>query len=226
MRRLSPVCFFRFDTNAPAFNISDTDCLRLRTEAHGLLSNASTFLTRCLASFTGHAGLCCNDPTCRDRRLRCKNLPDATGADGLPPEWARRVTEPLLCMDSATSGPGYVGDSFIRAMAILHHRDIVVLSERPCAGFAKPGAKIFYADQTWFGAERTRCRNKASVRFTSTFQFVSDWDALAAVLSPGVSSTAVYPLRDAIQAKIDARDADGLGAMLLAFFSSGKAHLG
>lgn len=55
---------------------------------------------------------------------------------------------------------------------------------------------------------------------------VSDWDALADVLSPGVSSTAVYPLRDAIQAKIDARDADGLGAMLLAFFSSGKAHLG
>ena len=69
----------------------------------------------------------------------------------------------------------------------------------------------------------TAARNALASAVTLT---VADWDALQAALTPGVSSTAVYPLRDQIQAKIDARDADGLGAMLLAFFSSGKAHLG
>lgn len=55
---------------------------------------------------------------------------------------------------------------------------------------------------------------------------VDDWTALEAFINTGVSSTAVYPLKAAIQAKIAANDATGLGTMLLAFFAAGKAHFG
>jgi len=55
---------------------------------------------------------------------------------------------------------------------------------------------------------------------------VKDWGAVETFLSTGVSSTAVYPLKSAIDAKIAANDATGLGAMFLAFFAAGKAHFG
>lgn len=55
---------------------------------------------------------------------------------------------------------------------------------------------------------------------------VSDWPVLQSFLAVGVSSTAVYPLKAAIDAKIAANDATGLGTMLLAFFAAGRAHLG
>ncbi len=140
-----------YDTNAPAFNLSDADCLRLRTEAHGLLSKAGAFLNRCLVPFTGTTELCCSVPHCRVRRSRSENPPVATNADGLPLEWVDTVTGPLLRMGSSVDGPGYVGDTFIRAMAITYQRDIVVLSTRPCQGFDIPGA--IFSTQTKRGSE-------------------------------------------------------------------------
>lgn len=55
---------------------------------------------------------------------------------------------------------------------------------------------------------------------------VTDWPAVEAFLTGGVSSTALYPVRAAIAAKIAARDASGLGILLLTFYAADKAHRG
>ena len=50
---------------------------------------------------------------------------------------------------------GYIGDNFIRAMAIVQGRDIVVLCDQSAQGFAA-GAKVFYADPAWFQTKPKR----------------------------------------------------------------------
>jgi len=55
---------------------------------------------------------------------------------------------------------------------------------------------------------------------------IADWTTLEAFLTAGVSSTALYPIRDAISDKIAARDETGLGILLLTFYASDKAHRG
>lgn len=41
----------RYDPAASGFKISRSECLRLRTEAHSLLTSASDFVSRCLWTF-------------------------------------------------------------------------------------------------------------------------------------------------------------------------------
>lgn len=55
---------------------------------------------------------------------------------------------------------------------------------------------------------------------------VSDWDAVEAFVAAGMPSQAVYPLRDAVRAKLEARDASGLGVLLLMLHAATKSHFG
>lgn len=55
---------------------------------------------------------------------------------------------------------------------------------------------------------------------------VQDWPALEAFLTAGVSSTALYPVRASIAAKLAARDETGLGILLLTLYAADKAHRG
>ena len=77
----------------------------------------------------------------------------------------------------------YVGDHFIRAMAILSRRDIVVLYE-PGLG-CKPGAKIFYANPTWFVTKSSSCLNKPDTIYSGIYDSVTDWDAFVAWFETG-----------------------------------------
>jgi hypothetical protein len=55
---------------------------------------------------------------------------------------------------------------------------------------------------------------------------VQDWTILEGFLGAGVSSTALYPLRDAIKAKLAARDSTGLAVLLLSFYAADQALRG
>ena len=55
---------------------------------------------------------------------------------------------------------------------------------------------------------------------------VSDWDAVEAFVTAGMPSQAVYPLRDAVKARLEARDASGLGVLLLMLHAATKSHFG
>lgn len=55
---------------------------------------------------------------------------------------------------------------------------------------------------------------------------VQDWPTLGAFLEAGVSSTALYPLREAIAAKLAAEDDSGLAVLLLSFYAADKALRG
>ena len=167
--------------SALAFNISSADCLGLRQKAYDLLTTPSAFLSGCVAPYAGNPPSCCGNSGCRDwrRRTACASKVKR-GPDGNPVEWTSEVLEPLLKM----SPVGYVGDHFIRAMAVLFRRDIVVLYEsgRGC----KPGAKIFYANPTWFVTKSSSCLNKPGTIFNGIYDSVTDWDAFVAWFETGI----------------------------------------
>ena len=119
--------FQNADPSLLAFNISDADCLGLRQKAYDLLTTPGDFLSGCLAPFEGNTSPCCGIAGCRafSIRLKCAKNTERS-PDGKPVEWTEGVLKPLLKMGSS---PGYVGDHFLCATAILFRRDIVVLSE-------------------------------------------------------------------------------------------------
>jgi hypothetical protein len=174
--------FQNADPSMLAFNISDADCLGLRQKAYDLLTTPSDFLTGCLAPFEGNTSPCCGIAGCRafSIRLKCAKNTERS-PDGKPVEWTEGVLKPLLKMGSS---PGYVGDHFLRATAILFRRDIVVLSEPGGRGSA-PGAKIFYANSTWFTTKATRCLTNPTIIRSCIYGTVTDWDAFVAWYETG-----------------------------------------
>lgn len=67
----------------------------------------------------------------------------------------------------------------------------------------------------------------AQVALDSALLFdVESWPTIEAFVGGGVNAAVIYALRDAITAKIAARDAEGLGVLLLSFYAAGRAHFG
>jgi hypothetical protein len=164
------------------FNISDADCLGLRQKAYDLLTTPGAFLTGCMTSFSGITSSCCGIPGCRDMRRRKECASNVKlGADGNPVDWTAKVLKPLL---KVTPSPGYVGDHFIRATAILHRRDIVVLCE-PGGRNTWFGAKIYYANSTWFATKASTCLTRPTTIHTDIFDLVTDWNAFVAWYETG-----------------------------------------
>ena len=168
------------DATRDSYSILDGACFGLRQEAHNILTTPGVFLDRCLVSYAGSFDPCCDVETCPDRKRRAQQqqlqLKLIRGDDGLPVDWTTQIIVPLLQMDPV---PGYVGDHFIRALAICRQRDIVVLCTR------SRFAKIYYADPSWFASKSSKCKSNPIALYGDVYDRVDNWDAFTAWFRDG-----------------------------------------